>query len=80
MGGVPARWGDPACGMPTLLGPVQAEEQNEPGPLPHFEPGSPFWPGSPVLHLFGNEPGPPNEPGPLASPEKINPEEGEYLE
>ena len=101
MQGVPARWGDPARGIPTLLDPVQAEEHHEPGPLPPFEPGPPFRPGPPpphLLHLFGkgegqgvparegvpgcgfldlwavwaweyHEPGPPNEPKPLASPD-----------
>ena len=44
MRGVPARWGDPARGIPTLLDPVQAEEHNEPPPRP-FEPRPPFQPG-----------------------------------
>ena len=50
MRGVPARWGDPARDIPTLLDPVQAEEHHEPGPLPPFRPG-------PLLHLFGKGPG-----------------------
>ena len=41
MRGVPARWGDPARGIPTLLDPVQAEEHHEPGPLTPFQPGPP---------------------------------------
>ena len=41
MRGVPARWGDPARGIPTLLDPMQAEEYHEPGPLPSFEPPPP---------------------------------------
>ena len=47
MRGVPARWGDPARGIPALLDPVQAEEHHEPGPLPHFEPGPPLPAGTP---------------------------------
>ena len=55
MRGVPARWGDPARGIPTLLDPVQAEEHHEPGSLPPFEPGTPppSRPGPQPLHLFG---------------------------
>ena len=45
MRGVPARWGDPARGIPTLLDTVLAEEYHEPGPLSPFEPGPPFRPG-----------------------------------
>ena len=41
MRGVPARWGDPARGIPTLLDPAHAEEHHEPGPPPLFEPGPP---------------------------------------
>ena len=46
MRGVPARWGDPARGIPTLLDHVHAEEHHELGPLPPFKPGPPFWPGA----------------------------------
>ena len=39
---VPARWGDPSRGIPTLLlDPVQAEEHHEPGPLPPLGAGTP---------------------------------------
>ena len=43
----PGSLGDPACGIPTLLDPMQAEEYREPGPLPRFEPGPPFRSGPP---------------------------------
>ena len=100
MRGVPARWGDPARGIPTLLDTVWAEECHEPGPLPPLEPGPPLPAGTPPppsaplwegkgqevparegvpargsLELWAvwpweyHEPGPPNEPGPLAFPE-----------
>ena len=39
---------------PGLVGPAQAEEHHEPGPLTPFEPEPSFRPGSPpLLHLFG---------------------------
>ena len=53
MRGVPARWGEPGRGIPTLLDTVWAEEYHEPGPLPPFEPGPPLPAGTPLLHLFG---------------------------
>ena len=94
MRGVPARWGDPARGIPTLLDTVSAEEYHEPGPT--FWPGplppsAPLWegvrpkgqgvparegvPARGFLELWAvwpseyHEPGPPNEQGPLASPD-----------
>ena len=95
--GVPARWGDPACGIPTAKPPT-VRESREPGPP--LEPG-PLAPcpsqrgaeggegsrpegGVPARRGVGvpargilrpircqaaweyHEPGPPNEPGPLA--------------
>ena len=56
MRGVPARWGHPARGIPTLLDPVQAEEHHETGPASSRDP--PFRPGPPsLLHLFGKRQG-----------------------
>ena len=51
MQGVPARWGDPARGIPTLLDPVY----HEPGPPRPLRAGTPLPAGTPppLLHLFG---------------------------
>ena len=92
MRGVPARWGDPARGIPTLLDPVQAEEHHEPGPLKpppsSTSLGRGKGQGVPAregvqargfLELWAvwaweyHEPGPPNGPGPLASPDLSDP-------
>ena len=42
MRGIPARWGDPARGIRTLLDPVQAEEHHEPGPHTPLRAGTPL--------------------------------------
>ena len=86
MRGVPARWVDPACGILTLLDPVQAEEAGTPTPLRAGTPpsctswegarGSMGVPAHGFLELWAvwaweyHEPRPPDEAGPLASPDK----------